>query len=371
TFGQGTKFDLAGPGRVAIPEIEFTLDAEHSLTGDLGADRRSGVLIADGAVRSTYHGDDLETENLRFALTVSEAGEQVIDVISEGATVLNRAASPAGDRGPVAFRAEGGLQLRSVGERLVVRSAHGVDVTATGPGAFHARAAHVSDFDWSTRAFEAEGDVAYESETGGGAAERAIARASDDIELIGTPERRASYATWVGTGPDRREESKVEARSIRARHNGFDAHGDVTAVLVSDRRHQLDGGNLHVDFEDAPPGDAHGPRRFHARVEEAVRARFESEKGVSTLACDRLFVDGVTKGTAPSLAAVPVEASTVRAEGSVEVDWGAEGGLAGRGDLFVLDPQGVGRLSAEAGKRVTANGRLAPESPPYAWTADW
>ncbi|MFN0006795.1 MAG: hypothetical protein ACKVXR_02715 [Planctomycetota bacterium] len=384
-FGDRTKVELTGPGDLKIPETDLAIHAERSLVGEAQADQKTGTITADGAVKVTWGGDDLESERVTLSTSQNESGETIVDAATTGATTIHRTL-PDGAKATLA--ASDGLETHSVGKKLVVTLARGVDLSAEGPSSFRARAATVKDFDWEARAFVAEGDVAFESERGSGSADRIVARGLEDIELTGSANRPARFSRLGGAEDERFEEAKIEGLTIHARADSLDAIGDVesepplpvkTDFSASDAAYHLEGGEVHVEYDPPPPGaDPAGgaARPFRAFASSSVRAWVQTPRGESTLSCDALRVFGSTKargkaGDAGAEDRPGIVASDVRADGAVVLDWNAQGGIAGVGDHFVLDPEGRGRLSADPGRRVRASGRLTTQSPPYDLDAEW
>lgn len=384
-FGELTKVELTGPGDLRIPETDLLIHAERSLVGEAQADQKTGTVTADGAVKVTWGADDLESERVTLSTSQDEAGETTVDAATTGATTIHRTLA---DGARATLVASDGLETHSVGKKLVVTLARGVDLSAEGPESFRARAATVRDFDWEARTFVAEGEVSFESERGNGAADRIVARGTDDIELTGSPERLARFSRLGGADEDRYEEAKIEGLVIHAREDSLDASGDVRSdppipvkadFSASDAAYHLEGGEVHVEYDPPPPGAdpaAAASRPFRARAASSVRAWVQTLRGESTLACEELRIAGSTKprgkaGDAGAENRPQIVASDVRADGTVVVDWNAQGGIAGVGDHFVLDPDGRGRLFADPGRRVRASGRLAADSPPYDLDAEW
>lgn len=372
-----TKIELTGPGDLKIPEADLVIHAERSLIGEAQADHKAGNVTADGAVKISWGGDELHSDRVTLSTSLAGSGETIVDAETTGATTIHRKLA---DGAQVTLVATDGLEAHSVGKKLVVPVARGVDLSAEGPRAFRARAVTVRNFDWEARAFVAEGDVAFESERGNGSADRVVARGTDDIELTGSAGKPARFSRVAGAGEDRYEEAKIEGLSIHAREDSLDASGDVrTDFLASDASYHLEGGEVQVEFDPPPPPSIAGSgasRPFRARASSSVHAWVQTLRGESTLSCDELRVSGTTKprgkaGAAGAADRPGIVASDVRAEGTVIVDWNAQGGIAGVGDLFVLDREGRGRLSAEPGRRVRASGRLTPESPAYDLDAEW
>jgi hypothetical protein len=379
-FSDVTKVELAGPGTLKVPEADLEVRAERSLSGEAGADHKTGTLTADGAVTIDWAGDDLKSESVTLSTSVDEQGQTIVDATSVGPTTIHRKLP---DGAHVTLAASDGLSARSVGRKVFVPAARGVDLAVEGARAFRARAATVTDLDWEARAFVAEGDVSFESDRGSGSADRVVASSTEDVELTGSEGKPAHFARTVGTGEQRTEEARIEGLTIHARTDALDAAGDVRAdFTAADASYHLEGGTVRVEFDPASTPGPGEPRPFRASASTkldaplpGVRAWIQTLRGESTLSCRELHVAGTTKPRRSEAPGVPpvsgVTTSDVRAEGDVVVDWSAQGGIQGTGDLLVIDPGGRGRLSAEPGKRVHASGRLTPISPPYDLDADW
>ena len=376
-FGDRTSIAMTGPGDLKVPEADLSIHAERSLVGHAQIDQKAGTVTADGAVKIAWGTDDLVSERVTLSTSLDASGETIVDASTTGATTIHRTLQ---DGSVVTLVAAEGLEARSVGRKLVVPLARGVELSASGPQPFRARAAAVRDLDWEARAFVAEGDVSFESARGSGAADRIVARGLEDVELTGSPGKRARFTRFAGPEEDRYEEATIEGLSIHARADSLDASGDVrTDFTASDAAYHLEGGEVHVEYDPpdlAAAGDPSAPRPFRAHASTAVKAWVQTLRGESTLTCEDLHVAGTTRprkeGQEPSGEDRPkIVASNVRAEGTVVVDWNAQGGIAGTGDLFVLDPEGHGRLSALPWRLVRATGRLSPDSPPYDLDAEW
>jgi len=367
-FARGT-FRLAGPGDLKAAELDLELHADQSLEGGFDPEGRAGDLTADGAVTLRWKGDDLSSRRVRLATSTLAEGEPIVEAQGFGPTTVHH----KGEDGAIlTIVAEDGLEARKQGDRLLVPLARGVRISTTGPEEFEARAGIVRDFDWTTQSFTAEGDVQLEGTSGRGSAERVVAKSAQDLELTGSPGRPARYAKKSGKGVIRFEEASVQGLSIHARENTLDATGEVRLDFAAAREtYHLQASEVHVAFGPPESAESGSPRPFEARASSGVRAQIETSEGGSSLACDRLRVVGVTKGSAGPDARPNVTTSEVQAEGSVVVDWRARVGVSGEGDLFTLDPSGRGRLSALPGKRVRASGRMAGDTTPYSLQADW
>ncbi len=365
-FGPRTTLDLRGPGELRVPAFDFVLQAQRSLKAALDQDRQRGELVADGAVTAHYEGSDLASDKLTLNYLAAVAGEEIVDAVTEGPTTL-RGAVP-GDPRLIVLEAQQGMSVQSKGDEVTVSIARAARITVADPDGFDARAALVRDFDWRARTFVAEGDVSYTGQNGQGRAARVVSHGPDDLELFGMSGAPARYefrengATQI--------EALTEAIEIHARKDVLDATGEARAtVAAADRKYELQGTKLHLDLAPALPGEE--SRTFHAEAEEGVRTTIQFAEGDGRLSCDKLFVDGVLKRTRDPAEKTPVTKSDLRAAGHVRLEYHTLGELAGECDLFTLDREGRGRMSADEGRRIRAEGRLPTGIAPYVMTAEW
>lgn len=364
-FGTATTFDLRGPGQLRVPAFEFVLEAQRSLRATLERDRQSGDLLADGAVMARYEASDLSSDKLALHFSLATSGEELIDAVADGPTTLH--GSVPGER-PILLEAQQGMSVRSQGKRLVVPLARAARIVVSDPDGFEASAAMVRDFDWRARTFSAEGDVVYAGHGGQGRAARVVSHGADDLELFGVSGAPARYE--FREAGETTVDALTEAIEIHTRKDVLDAAGEVKAtVAAADRRYELESGRLHLDLEPAPAGDVARP--FHAEAEEGVRTTIQFAGGNGRLSCDKLFVDGALKRSGASADTVPVTKSDLRAAGHVTIEYRAAGEVAGECDLFTLDRDGRGRMSADSPRRVRAEGRLPGSVAPYEMTAEW
>lgn len=366
TFERDTRLELAGPGELRIPELAFSLKANGALRGLVASDRRSAELFANDAVELSYEASVLMTESLAMRFSTDAAGVQSVDATTEGLTLLHGAVP--GER-PILLEAREGLSVRAVGEHVVVPLASAVHIAQSDAGGFDARAQSVRDFDWKARTFVAQGAVTYDTPHARGEAETATAYGDKDLELAGTSEKPARYR-MVRDDPAASAEVEIQAQRIRARENRLEASGRVrTVVAASDRLYELDGEALEIDLHE--PVVAGGARTFRAHATGAVAARLRSPEGTGDVSCADLVVEGELARAGGASTSEQLARSSVRAEGDVRIDLSGEGGLQGACDVFTLDRDGRGRLTALPGKRVQAAGTLARDGAPYNMLADW
>ncbi len=365
-FGPRTTLDLRGPGELRVPAFDFVLQAQRSLRAALDQDRQRGELVADGEVTARYEGSDLSSDKLTLNYAAAVPGEEIVDAVTEGPTTL-RGAVP-GDARLIVLEAQQGMSLRSKGDEFTVPIARAARIIVADPDGFEARAALVRDFDWRAQTFVAEGEVSYTGQNGQGRAARVESHGPDDLVLFGVSGAPARYE--FREYGETRIEALTEAIEIHARKNVLDATGEARAtVAAADRKYEFQGGKLHLDLAPVVPGQELRP--FHAEAEEGVRTTIQFAGGDGRLSCDKLFVDGVLKRTPEPEDKGPVTKSDLRAAGHVRLEYRTLAELAGECDLFTLDREGRGRMSADEGRRIRAEGRLPTGVAPYVMTAEW
>lgn len=371
----GIVLELTGPASVTVPEANLTVDAQQRIDGKVRADRRGGELHATGDVAVDYGGRTLGSPSLDLFWRLQGDGSLGVDAVSSGSTRM-RGKTPEGR--PVALDAEGGLEARWVGAKLLVPAAQGVAFTVGAEGApdrLEAHAQRVTGLDWEARTFTAEGDVRFSGADGDGDAARVVVRSERDVELFGDDVRRASYRLRRSS-PDPKQDLRAETKAleIRATERRVVAKGDVRVdAEVQTARLELDAQEVEVEAAPERKGSVE-PRPFHVEARRDVRAHVVRGEEVADLDAQWVRIDGRLEprpGEDP-----PLEAflSNVEARGEVHAVYaGTEGrgALDARADRFTVDETGKGRLSAGAGRRVTASGRLPGAFAPYALSADW
>ncbi|MBI5363523.1 MAG: hypothetical protein HZA53_10125 [Planctomycetes bacterium] len=375
TFAGDTGLELAGPGVLAVEEMQFVLRAGGQLKGSVRKDKKGGALDALGGVAVEYVDTRLTTEKLHLGLELLEPGKEAVVATTSGATTIT--GTPSG-KGKVTLVADEGLEARTSQGRLSIPIARRVTLKAEGPDGFDASANRVNDLDWDTKEFVAEGAVHFNGAQGDGNAERAVVHGKDSVELYGVP---GDPARWVLA---RRETKKgpftAEARALEITAKGEEVHarGEVVCDLGAGAEHyELASGALDLVLDPLPPGvDASSAteRTYHAKATNNVRATFTSLDRRGELQCQNLAVDGTARKTAE---AARLGDSDLRAEGAVTVDWSPRAvaasptGLRGSGDRFTLDRERRGRLESFEGRKVEARGTLGDAGQPYAMHATW
>jgi hypothetical protein len=368
-FAEGTQLSMPGPAEVSIAELRFLLTAQHSLRGVLDADRKSGRLYADGSAHAVYEDSDADSDSLEIHYTVLHAGEELVNLFTNGWTTAHLA-TPA--RGRIQVEALDGLQVQSRDRRLTLPIARGATFTAPGPKGFEARADLMRDVDWDAQTFNAQGHVIFEDAEGRGTAAVAIARGRDDLSLFGVDGEPARYFLWRDPSVANVAAASVEAREIHRRGDDIESRGDVKAFVEAEAEvYRVESDSLNVTLFRPIDLVAAPLRPFAAVARDHVRARVTSDGTESTLSSNRLFIDGLLRSPKRKLEGAEIASSNLRAEGDVEVAYGGAGGWTGDGDLLTLDQRRRGRLSTGAGRRVHARWRAAPDGFQYALDADW
>ncbi|MBK7878763.1 MAG: hypothetical protein IPJ77_24150 [Planctomycetes bacterium] len=380
TFGNETALDLAGPGTLAVPAMEFELRAGERLTGSVRKDRRGGALVARGGVNVQYTDAALATAALDLRLELPTPGKEAIIATTTGTTTIT--GTPPG-KGKLTLVADEGLEARTSQGRVSIPIARRVTLHAEGDDGFDASAQRVNDLDWDTKEFVAEGDVHFNGSAGDGNAERAVVHGRESIELYGTS---ADPARWILARRDTKKgplTAEARALEITARNEEVHARGEVVVDFAAgpDAYH-LDANALDLALDPLPPGIVASEateRTYHAKAEGRVRARFTSADRRGELECQRLVVDGTAR-TGTAAGSEPREArlgeSDLVAEGAVRVDWRpepsiADAGMRGSGDRFTLDRKRHGRLESFEGRTIEARGTLGERGQPYAMRATW
>lgn len=368
-LGEGMKLDMPGPGAIEIPELQFTLEAQRSLRGDVDAKRENARFFADGSAHAHYQESDVYSDAFEMRRSFGATGEEIVDLFTDGWTTLY-AVTP--DRGKITLEAIDGLEAESRLGRLTVPIARGVTIDDPGPKGFHARADVMRDVDWTAESFLAQGHVVYEDAQGIGTAETAIGRGRDDLALFGGESGPAHYRVRRMAPGDRGEIADIEGREIHRRGSVVESIGDVKGVVeAANERYHIDSRRMTVELADPRELAARAERPFHLVAEDQVHARLARGGVDSNVDCDRLLVDGVLQAPARGVGTTEIVSSSVRAQGDVKLDYHAAGGWKGDGDLLTLDAQHHGRLSAGAGRRVHALWNGIRGGAPYALEADW
>jgi len=371
----GIVIELAGPASVRVPDGDLVVTAKRRIDGKVRADRRSGELHGVEEVTVDYAGRALRSPSLDLFWRLEPDGSLALDAASSGATTM-RGQTPDGR--PVAFDASGGLEARWEASKLLVPAAQGVAFSVGDLGAadrVEASASRVTGFDWDARTFTADGDVRFSDVDGDGDAERIVVRGERDVELYGTESKRASYRLQrSGTDPKDDLRAETLGREIRATERRVFARGDVhVEAEVEGSRLDLDAQEVEIEAAPERRGSVE-PRPFHVEAHRDVRARLVRGIETADLTAAWVRVDGRIEprpGEDPPLTA---ELTNIEARGDVHAIYGDGLGtvaLDATADRFTVDALGKGRLSAGAGRRVTARGRLPGALAEYAISADW
>jgi len=363
-----TRIDLAGPGELRIPEIEFELRSQGALSGSISSDRRVGELSAGGGVVLTYAGARLDSDALDLRYAEVAAGQQAITALTRGPTTV-KGTSPGGQ--PVTLTAHEGLEARAAHGRISIPVARRIRLQVEGERGFDARADLVKDLDWERREFIAEGAVQFSNAEGDGNAERAVVHGTQEVELFGT---LAEPARWVlarrvgGRGP---VEGEVSALELRSRQDQVHAAGRVIARLAAGiEEYQFEGDRFSLVLD--PAADPARPQRraFHAQVDGSVTARFSSPEDSGLVRGQHFRVDGFAEVPAEG-APKPEREADILAEGDVELELHGATEVRGTCERLTIDRRRRARLEAKPGERVSATADLGEGGLPYRLEAAW
>ncbi|MBL8863629.1 MAG: hypothetical protein JNK02_16690 [Planctomycetes bacterium] len=374
-LAEGVDVALSGPARVVVPGTDLVVTAATSLVGRVRADRRGGELHALGDAAIDYEGSTLRSPSVDLFWRLDAAGELALDAVSSGDTRLTGATE---DGRPVTLEARGGLEAQWAGRRLLVPAAQGVNFAVGAdddPERIRATAQRVTGLDWEARTFTAEGDVRFRHADGEGDAERALVRGERDVELTGTETQRASYRLARSQRAPQ-DDVRVETlgRAIRATERRVTGRGDVR-VEAEARGGLLELEAQEVDVDVAPEREgSREPRPFRFEARRDVRSKLSRLGETAELEAQWVRVDGQLILRPDEEPPLSVEFSSIEARGQVHAVWAGapgRGALDARADRFIVDGEGRGRLSAGAGRRVTARGVLPGALAAYALSADW
>ncbi len=388
----GTDLELTGPATVKVPAAGLEVSATQRIDGrvrataerdpgdprvgpDARKELRGGELHAQGDVVVVYEGRTLRSPSLDLFWSLQPGNELSVDAVSSGATSM-RGTTPEGRA--VALDASGGLEARWNGAKLTIPAAQGVHFSVGDEGAadrVDASAQRVLALDWDARTFTAEGDVTFEDVDGDGDAARVVVRGERDIELFGDETRRASYRLRrSSTNPKEDLRTETTALHIHATERRVSAKGDVHVVAeVPEARLELDAQDVDVQVAPERPGSTES-RPFHVEARRDVHARMIRGDETADVDAQWVRLDGRIEPRPGEEPPLEVFLSNLEARGDVHAVYAATpelGALDARADRFTVDGTGKGRMSAGAGKRVTASGILPGALSAYTLSADW
>jgi hypothetical protein len=375
TVSEGIGLALTGPATVTVAGAGLSVSSSERIDGTVRADRHGGEMHARGDVVVDYEKRILRSPSLDLFWTPQADGSLGVDAASPGATSL-RGSTDEGRA--VALDADGGLEARWLASKLLVPAAQGVHFSvgeAGEPDRVEASAQRVIGLDWDARIFTAEGDVEFADVDGDGDAARVVVRGERDIELFGNESRRASYRLRRSSAnPEQDLRTETIAREIHATERRVMAKGDVhVEAELPTARLDLDAEDVDVQAAPERKGSV-DPRPFHLEARQDVHAKLVRGDETATLDAQWVRVDGRIEprpGEEPPMKAF---LSNIEARGEVHAVYAAlpgQGALDARADRFTVDGGGKGRLSAGAGRRVTAQGSLPGALAAYALSADW
>lgn len=372
---EGVDLDLAGPARVVVELAGLTVDASQRIHGGVREDQRGGELHAVGDVVVDYEGRTLKSPTLDMFWRIEPNGAFVVDSTSSGSTSLRGTAE---DGRPIALDATGGLEAQWANRKLVVPAAQGVTFRVgeeSAPDRVEASARRVTALDWEARTLTAEGDVTFRDVDGDGKAARVVVRGERDVELFGDDAGRASHSMRrVSDDPKKDVVATMLGREIRATQRRVVAKGDVHfEAEVEDARLDLDAQEVDVLVAPERPNSLDA-RPFHVEARRDVRARLVRGDETADLSAQWVRVEGRLEPRPDEDPPLEAFIANVEARGEVHAVYAGpegRGALDATADRFTVDERGRGRLSAGAGRRVTARGTLPGALAAYQISADW
>lgn len=373
------EVDMIGPAKLEVRDLALVLTAEQRLVAHTSSGHVSGNLTTTGASELTYGDAHMKSDALVVDYETAANGAAIVHAKSPGATRIDGTSE---DGRPFEFVATGGLEASGTDRELLVPIAHGVTISTPEPKGGVAQAKIVRDFDWKKRTFTAEDDVTFDTAQGSGRAQRAEARSRDEMVLYGTDKVPAHYAFHRSNAADSKRDVRAEAdaREIHAFSDHVEASGDVQAFVESKAsRLDLSGDDLTLRIAPEDALDPRAPRKFHAEVtarenakpDERIHAKLVRGDETADVRGGHIVVDGSVEESKDGVTKSTVTATELSADRDVALVYRGRGDLDGQGDLFTLDKEGRGRLSAGAGRRVHAKGRMVGTILPYTIDADW
>jgi hypothetical protein len=418
------RFELAGPAELAFEDTR--LWSEGGLTGRPGKKGEPLAFEAWTGVRVEHAGWTVRTEALTGTWNPKGDGSGAIALTAPGEA---RADGFDENGAPVALRARNGFDLAIDGAKWSVPIARGVDLSIGGERPISATAEVVTDFrddELVGPSFTADEHVELIVDGQFLRGERLVAKGTDDLVVTSSDEPvtvdgpglhaqarslRRSGETLIAEGDVsahvERDDllldviaQKLELsgplapgdeRPLRLRATGA-VHADVTsfgAALADGSRPRteltLDTPDLELNRR-ALPQSAFDETVVNARngIVAKVRGEFGTHdvtaRELDVLVLDRLRAveaagEALRPGESEAERLLRLEAEraaalddlrgTLEARGDVVVASQSPTVLSGTGDTFFVDHEGRGRLVANPGKRVVANGLLPDSAQPF------
>ena len=361
-WDDATTFEMEGTSSLRAAQRDLSIESNGGMRGALDAGGDRGTFIASDEVVLRHGSWRVETGEVETAVRGS----------SEEAQVFGRGVTRfVGDdprTGPLELTANDGVDLAGAGETWKVVEAREIELVTQGENAFVASAGRIVDLDWDENRFEALEGVAYSSALGKGSSDRAVVLGPKSFDLFGTDERPARFemAPLAVSG----DEPPVSAGSFEGRRIEVSANEIVATervrgrLLATDREYRLDCSQLRVESEPAPEGER---RPFRAQAEGVSRASLSQDAFEVVLSSESLSVEGEWRGPEGA----PLEASRAEALGQVELEYVGEFEVGAAGDRFVANSEGLLRIEADEGQRVSAWGQFPTMALPYEMNADW
>ena len=405
------SFQIAGPASLSWRDAK--LSAAGGIVGTPSGDERGTPFRAFNGVRFDIAGWRLETEQV---LGTARGAE--VDLKTEGYTSIEGTTSDGSDLDLIARE---GFEFDYADGTWIIPRAQLVDLVLTGARSLSAGALVLERFDPELPSFEALGNVSLHQGLDELHGERLLVNGDTYLELEGTLEDPVLYEAPVGTitsAQIKRVNDRIEASGSVVTDMNFDdfeldlraekmsivgavmdeldsalvsptsnqptsvhlrrplileAEGDVHSKLISaTESYDVQAGVLRLERESLELRGLEGRRRYRTGLSASggVEGEIEGELGHFQIEADELdgrFVDPFeTTEDTRNEALVEASAGSLDARGNVYVTKLDAPELTGRGDVFHVSDDRVGRLQSTLPDRpIRAQGVLPETGQPF------
>ncbi|HUR28077.1 MAG TPA: hypothetical protein VM509_07815, partial [Planctomycetota bacterium] len=349
TLAGDAHFDFLGPATLILPSLGMDLIAQEKLSGTRRGDGPFGRLDATGTVEAHAAGAEIKAPALSIERELASDGKVAASLTTTGDT---HAVGPLEDGGTFDLTAARGLEFVRSAKSFQVPLAHEVELTVTGPDAFHAKAREVRDLDYETRSMNGIGDVLFENADGRGTGQRVLARSKSQVEVFGAPSAPAHLEFEQGT---------LDAESITFQDDRLRAEGEARAEVGAEGNEY----RLHsrwIEVERRPEGEG-----------QALALTAGGQVGGSVADGERTIEFTADDVQARAFSATPkvkkLESRGLEANGNVDFHVRGDEELDGNGERLVIEPDRSGRLYPAENRRVSLTGRLPKDELQFRMTA--
>jgi hypothetical protein len=355
-LGPNATLDFAGPLQLKLPTLGATLDATKRLTGTHSEDAGFAILVASGDVVVRYEDSTLTAEEIEVGSYVDETGERVATLTAVKET---RTVGVLEDGRAFTLVTKEGIVVERTGDHVTVPQAGQVELEIEGEGGFRARADKVVDLDVNAFAFDASGNVRFESDRGRGHCERLVAFARDQMDLYGSPEAPAHFEVPEGT---------LDGGLVSLDGDVLDVRDHARAnVELGEQRYGLSSNWARLDRSGVVEGES-AEEQVILDAGGDVSARTEGPNGwVATTRSD-LF-RARARETEAEDGSVQLEPVSVLASGDTRLTYEGEFRVEGEGERLEIDGEGNGYLEPEDGERIKISGELPRDKRSFEMTA--